>query len=366
VLLRLAYLTVTNAFAALRLLPMSDRDKDVEILALRHQVMVLERQLGADVRVRFAREDRFFLAALLTSLPRAVLRRLRLVVRPDTILRWHREIVKQQHARTCRPKQRGRPPTVRSIRILILRLVTENPSWGYRRVHGELTTLGLKVAPSTVWEILQREGIDSAPERASSTWADFLRSQADALLACDFFETVTLSGQRQYILAVIEHASRRVRVLGTTANPTAVWVTQAMKNLVMDLEDAGCRARFLIRDRDGKFPALMDEILAEVGIQTVLTGIRIPRMNSIMERWVQTCRRELLDRCLLWNEHHLRHALGEYETFYNEHRAHQALDQAAPLRTAPNPINEPACIIDLNVHRHDRLGGILHEYTHAA
>ncbi|MFE0151071.1 hypothetical protein ACFWY5_28280 [Nonomuraea sp. NPDC059007] len=135
-------------------------------------------------------------------------------------------------------------------------------------MHGELTTLGLKVAPSTLWEILQQEGIDPALSRASTTWADFLRSQADTLLACDFIETVTLTGQRQYILAVIEHATRRIRVLGTTAHPTAAWVTQAMRNLVMDLEDAGRRARFLIRDRDGKFPALVDEILAETGIQT--------------------------------------------------------------------------------------------------
>src|SRR5688500_6701754 len=102
----------------------------------------------------------------------------------------------------------------------------------------------------------------------------------------------------------------------------------------MDLEDAGCRARYLIRDRDGKFPALMDEILADAGIQTVLTGIRMPRMNSIIERWVQSCRHELLDRCLIWNERHLRHALREYEHFYNQHRAHQA----APLRTVPDPI----------------------------
>ncbi|MEV0615400.1 integrase core domain-containing protein [Nonomuraea sp. NPDC050404] len=287
-------------------------------------------------------------------------------MRPDTVLRWHRELVKHQHARTCRPKRRGRPPTVRSIRIVILRLVRENPSWGYRRVHGELTTLGLKVSASTVWEILQQEGFDSAPERASTTWADFLRSQADALLACDFIETVTLNGQRQYILAVIEHATRRVRVLGTTAHPTAAWVTQTIRNLVMDLDDASCRARFLIRDRDGKFPALMNEILTEAKIRTVLTGIRMPRMNSIMERWVQTCRRELLDRCLLWNERHLRHALGEYERFYNEHRAHQALDQAAPVRAVPIPIAEPARIIDLSIRRRDRLGGILHEYSHAA
>jgi transposase len=366
VLLRLTYLTVTNAFAALRLLPMGDRDKDVEILVLRHQITVLERQLGADTKVRFAPEDRAFLAALLTSLPRKVLRRLRLLVRPDTVLRWHRDLMRRRHARTCRPKRPGRPPTVRSIRALILRLVRENPGWGYRRVHGELTMLGIKVAPSTVWEILKQEGLDPAPERASTTWADFLRSQADALLACDFIETITLNGQRQYILAVIEHTTRRIRVLGTTAHPSADWVTQAIRNLVMDLDDAGCRARYLIRDRDGKFPALMDEILAEAGIETVISGIRMLRMNSIMERWVQSCRHELLDRCLVWNEHHLRHALREYERFYNQHRAHQALDQAAPLHTGPDPITDPERITDLKVRRRDRLGGVLHEYSHAA
>jgi transposase InsO family protein len=180
-----------------------------------------------------------------------------------------------------------------------------------------------------VWEIFKQAGLDPAPERASTTWADFLRSQADAMLACGFIETVTLSGQRQYVLAVIEQATRRVRVLGTTAHPSANWVIQAIENPVMDLDDAGCRPRFLLRDRDGKFPALMDEVLAEAGIKTVLTGIRMPRMNSIMERWVQSCRRELLDR-LIWNERHLRHALREYEHFYNQHRAHQA----APLRPA--------------------------------
>jgi putative transposase len=134
----------------------------------------------------------------------------------------------------------------------------------------------------------------------------------------------------------------------------------------MDLDDAGCRARFVIRDRDGKFPASWDEILAEAGIKTVRTGIRMPRMNSIAERWVQSCRRELLDRCLLWKERHLRHAMREYERFYNQHRAHQALDQAAPLRAVPDPITDPERIIDLVVHRRDRLGGVLHAYSHAA
>jgi putative transposase len=279
VLLRLAYLGVSNAFALLRLLPMSDRDKDAEILALRHQLAVLQRQLGAE-RVRFAPSDRALLAALLHRLPRCVLRHLHLVVRPDTVLRWHRDLIARRHAQRSRPKRAGRPRTVRSIRALVLRLVHENPHWGYRRVHGELLVLGVKVAASTVWEILKDNGIDPAPDRSATTWAAFLRSQADALLACDFFETVTLTGTRLYVFAAIEHTSRRVRILGATAHPTASWVTQAARNLVMDLQDAGTRARFLIRDRDGKYPDLFDTILSDAGLEVVLSGVRMPRVGS--------------------------------------------------------------------------------------
>ena len=182
-LLRLAYLGVTNAFAVLRLLPMSNRDKDVEILALRHQITVLERHLGKE-RVRFDTSDRALLAALLHRLPSDVLRSVRLLVRPDTVLRWHRDLVARRHAAVSRSKRPGRPRTVRSVRSLVLRLARENPSWGYRRIHGELLVLGVKVAASTVWEILKEAGIDPAPERASSTWADFLRPQTDRGLQC--------------------------------------------------------------------------------------------------------------------------------------------------------------------------------------
>ena len=364
-LLRLAYLTMTNAFAVLRLLPMGDRDKDTEILALRHQIAVLERQLGKQ-KVRFTPGDRAFLGALLHRLPPEVLRRLRLLVRPDAVLRWHRDLINRRHAARSKPKRPGRPRTVHSIRALVLRLVRENPSWGYRRIHGELLVLGVRVAASTVWEILKDAGIDPAPKRASTAWADFLRSQADALLACDFFETVTLSGTQMYVFAVIEHRSRRIRILGATAHPTASWVFQAAKNLVMDLQDAGCRARFAIRDRDGKYPQLFDTVLEDAGIEVVLSGVRMPRMNSIMERWVQTCRRELLDRTLIWNERHLLHALREFEHFYNEHRPHQGIANARPLRSLPPPITDPEQIARLHIRRHQRLGGILNEYEHAA
>jgi putative transposase len=365
VLLRLAYLGVTNALAMLRLLPMSDRIKDAEILALRHQIMVLERQLHGQ-KVRFTSADRAFLAALLHRLPRAVQRQIRLLVRPETVLRWHRDLIARRHARISRPKRVGRPPTVRSIRALVLRLARENTSWGYRRIHGELLVLGIKVAASTVWEILNEAGIDPAPQRTSDSWATFLRSQAGAILAADFFETVTLTGARMYVLAVIEHASRRIRILGATAQPPATWVTQTARNLVMDLEDTGCRARYMIRDRDGKFPDLFDTILADAGIDVVLSGIQMPRMNSIMERWIQTCRRELLDRTLIWNQRHLLHALLEFEQFYNGHRPHQGIANAHPLCQLPTQIADPDKIARFNVRRRDRLGGLLHEYEHAA
>ncbi|MFB4308625.1 hypothetical protein [Actinomadura sp. GTD37] len=223
-LLRLAYLTVANTFTVLRLLPVSDRGKNTEILVLRHQIAVLERQLSGQ-KVRFTAPDRAFLAALPHRLTPEALRRMRLLIRPDTVLRWHRDLVRRRHAARSRPKRPGRPPTVRSIRVLVLRLVRENPSWGYRQVHGELLVLGVKVAASTVWEILKDAGIDPAPERAADTWADFLRSQADALLACDFLETVTLTGARLYVLAVIEHRTRRIHILGATTHPTPAWVT---------------------------------------------------------------------------------------------------------------------------------------------
>jgi transposase InsO family protein len=248
----------------------------------------------------------------------------------------------------------------------VLGLARENSGWGYRRVHGELLVLGIKVAPSTVWEIRRNAGIDPVPDRAATTWAGFLRTQAEALLAADFIETVTLTGARMYILAVIEHASRRIRVLGVTAHPTAAWVTQAARNLVMDLQDVGSKARYLIRDRDGKYPARFDAILADAGIRIVRNGVQIPRMNAIMERWVRTRRRELLNRTLIWNQRHLLQALGEYEMFYNQHRPHQGIANARPVRPLPEPITDLDQLVRLNIRRRDHLGGLLREYEHAA
>ena len=249
---------------------------------------------------------------------------------------------------------------------MVLRLARENSSWGYRRIHGELASLGIKVAPSTVWEILELYGIGPAPGRDHTTWAGFGRDQAQALLACDFFTATTLTGATYYVFAAVEHSTRGVRILAVTTHPTATWATRLARNLVMDLQDAGTTARYLIRDRDSKFTAAFDAVFAEEGTETVICGIRIPRMNSIMERWVQTCRRELLDRTLVWNHTHLLHVLREFEVFANDHRPHRTLHGAAPQRPRPSPITDPDRIDHLDIHRHHRLAGILHEYAHAA
>ena len=184
----------------------------------------------------------------------------------------------------------------------------------------------------------------------------------------DFIQTVTLTGQRQYILAAIHHAGRRVRILGTTAHPTHAWVTQAIHNRLMDLESAGnlAQLKFLIRDRDAKYPESIDTILNDAGTITVLTGVQMPRMNAIAERWAKTLRAELLDRTLIWNQRHLLHALREYETFYNDHRPHQGIANARPLKPLPEPITDPGQLDQRRIRRHDRLGGLLHEYEHAA
>ena len=195
---------------------------------------VLQRRQPRRPKLNWA--DRALLATLLGVIPKARRHRLRLLVTPDTILRWHRDIVRRRRAARSMRGRTGRPATRRNIKALVLRLARENPEWGYRRIHGELAGLGVKVAASTVWEILKASGIDPAPlRRTGPTWSQFLRSQADAILACDFFTADLLDGTQAYVLAVIEHATRRIRILGVTLHPTGEWTTQQARNLLMDL-----------------------------------------------------------------------------------------------------------------------------------
>ncbi len=216
----------------------------------------------------------------------------------------------------------------------------------------------MKIAASTAWEILKTAGIDPAPRRTGPSWSQFLRSQADAILACDFFTADLLDGTQAYVLAVIEHATRRIRILGVTLYPTGEWTAQQARNLLMDLDEQTHRVRFMIRDRGSNFTSAFDAVLADAGIQTVLCNVRTPRMNAIAERWIGGCRRELLDRNLIWNQSHLRRILREYATHHNQHRPHRALDAAAPLK----PLPEPADLDQYRVRKQARVGGLINEY----
>jgi putative transposase len=237
---------VLRMFSWLALLARSDRVKDAEILILRHQVAVLQRQVKTP---RLSRADRAVLAALARLLPRSQLRQLRLIVSPRTLLRWHADLVRRHWAYPRRAP--GRPRTAPAIRALVLEMARDNPTWGYRRIHGELTGLGHKLAPSTVWQILRAAGIDPAPVRSGQNWRAFLAAQATTILAADFFHVDTVFLRRLYVLFFIGHGTRRVHLAGITAHPTGEWVTQQARNLLMNLEDHtdGTGFKFLIRDR---------------------------------------------------------------------------------------------------------------------
>src|SRR6266581_6743525 len=328
--LRFVFLLTTRAVSWLRLSRREETWKTAEILILRHQLAVLQRRQPRRPNLTWA--DRALLATLLSVIPKARRQGLRLLITPDTILRWHRDIVRRRWAARSACGRTGRPATRRDIRSLVRRLARENPDWGYRRIHGELAGLGVKVAASTVWEILKASGIDPAPRRTRPTWSQFLRSQAEAILACDFFTAGLLDGTQAYVLAVIEHATRRIRILGVTLHPTGEWTTQQARNLIMDLGEQAGRGKFMIRDRGSNFTTAFDAVLADAGIRTVLCTIQTPRMNAIAERWIGGCRRELLDRTLIWNQAHLRQVLRQYETHHNRHRPHRSLNAAAPLK----------------------------------
>ena len=250
-------------------------------------------------------------------MPAERLAAMRLIVTPGTILRWHRDIVRRRWARVSRRGRSGRPATHRKVRSVVLRLARENESWGYRRIHGELAGLGITVAPSTVWQILKSAGIDPAPRRDGPGWAEFLRSQAQGILALDFFTAGLLNGTKVYVLAAIEHGTRRIRILGATEHPVQPWVVQQARNLLMDLQDAGTQVKFMLRDRDTSFTTMFDAVFEAAGARVIRSAVQAPRMNSVMERWIGSCRRELLDRTLVWNQRHLMTVLQEYEDFYN-------------------------------------------------
>ena len=329
--------------------------RDVELLALRHEVRVLRRTTR---RSAWCAGDRLLLAALSRCLPRTAWHVL--PVRPETLLRWHRELVRRKWAAFGRRRGPGRPPLSAAVGELIVRLATDNPRWGYRRTRGELLKLGHDVSASAIRAILRRQQVPPAPRRGGLAWRAFLRAQARGVLACDFFTVETVRLRTLHVLFFIELQTRRVFLAGCTAQPSAAWVTQQARNLAWDLEETGLQPALLVRDRDAKFPPAFDAVFASERLRVVRTRARAPRANAVAERWVGTVRRECLDWLLILGRRHLEVVLREFVQHYNAARPHRALDLRAPFARG-QPVRATGEIV-----RHDRLGGLIHEYTRRA
>ena len=341
-LLKIVYLLTCRVLGLAVLVFRGDLAKDAELLVLRHENAVLRRHAG---RVRYEPADRAWFAALARLVPR---RRWAEVfpVTPATLLAWHRRLAAKKYD-TSKRRKPGRPPTVPGIARLVVRLAKENPLWGHRRIHGELTKLGVTVAPSTVWQILHAAGIDPAPRRSGPGWRQFLHAQAAGIVAVDFLHVDTVLLRRLHVLVFIEHGTRRMHLGGVTANPTGEWTVQQARNLALSLGERFEDIKFLIRDRGSNFTASFDAVFQAAGTRILRTAVQAPRMNAICERLVGTLRRELLDRMLILGERHLRSVLTEYQAHYNTARPHQGIAQRVPdgewppHRCRPRPRTDP-------------------------
>lgn len=320
-----------------------------ENMVLRHRLVVETR--GAP-RPRLRRRDRLFFAALSRLLPRE--RWGVFSFSPQTLLRWHRELVKRRW--TFAKTRVGRPPIAPELRDLIISMAKDSSDWGCYRIKGELQGLGIRVGVSTIRRILRQVGIGPAPRRDGPSWSEFLRAQADAILACDFFTVETVFLRTVYVLVFIEAGSRRLRFSLATSNPDGVFCTQQARNLSMtgELEDI----RFLIRDRDAKFARSFDEIFKTEGARVIKTPIRAPNANAFSERSIRTIKTEVTDRVLVLGASHLYRLLAGFAEHYNSHRPHRGIELASPDTIGIVP--EVVEIAD--IRRRRAVAGLINEY----
>lgn len=337
---------------------LSHLEKDLEILLLRQQLSILQRKLNC--RIRPSRVEKMTLAVLTTRIMRTShqstnqLRDILRIFQPETILRWHRELVCRKWTYPNKNKG-GRPSISKDLENLILRLARENPRWGYGKIQGELVKLSFKVSQPTVRNILNRYGIQPAQVRNGSIgWRHLMAHYKEQILACDFFTVETIWLQTVYVLFFIELGSRRVHFSGITTNPDQLWVTQQARHLVWELSDTEKPLRFLIHDNDGSFCQAFDAVFESEGLQVINTPVRAPNANAFAERWVRTVREECLDHLLIINAAHLRRILIEFVQYYNASRPHQGIRQQSPI---PYVIQSGG-----NMQCRNVLGGIIHDY----
>jgi hypothetical protein len=352
----LVYRLLVTVLSWLALLARSQASKDAEILALRHEVAVLQR---TNPRPKTTWTDRAVLAALTRILPK--LQRAHRIATPGT-LRWHRKLVA---AKWRQPKPPGRPPIPDELVTLILRLARENRTWGVVRIQGELRRLGHRVAASTIREILRSHRIPP-PAHRDETWRTFLRAHAATLPATDFSHVhCAFTLTRLYVAFVIELDTHRAHLLGITQHPTATRATQLARKLASQLDEKGHQFTHPIRDRDAKFTDTFDAVFTATGIEIIKTAPQAPRMNAYAERFVRTVRTKCTDRILIAGPRHLRLVLSEYIQHYNNGRSHQG--HGMHLR-APN--NDPNMIAfptpSERIHRRTLPAGLINDYHPAA
>jgi putative transposase len=283
-------------------------------------------------------------------------------VTPETLLAWHRRLVARRW--TYPGRRPGRPKVSREARELVVRLARENPRWGYQRIAGELIGLGVQVSPTTVRRILTDAGLAPAGTRYGLSWREFIRSQAQSMVACDFFTVDTVRLRRVYVLFFVELSTRRVHLAGLTEHLDGAWTAQQARNLVFSLPERERPLECLVRDNDGKFTHAFDTVFNTEGIRVIQTPVRAPKANVVAERFVGTVRRECLDWLLIANRRHLQHVLREFVDHYNRHRPHRALGLTLPGPDQPTrPLATPNATA---IRRHDRLGGLIYEYAIAA
>jgi putative transposase len=342
------------------LLGRRERSKELEILVLRHELSVIRRQVK---QPRFEPHDRLLLSALSRALPRANWRAF--FVQPETLLHWHRQLVARRW--TYPHRKPGRPSIHGEVRRLILEFARDNPSWGYLRIVGELRKLGITVSASSVRNILIKAGVPPAPQRDRQSWRSFLQAHHESILACDFFTVDTIWLRRLYVLAFLSIGSRRIEYIACTSKPNTGWMLQQARNLLMELDDRDQTMRFLIHDRDAKFPRAFDALLEGENIKIIRTPVQAPNANAYMERWVGTVRRECLDRMLIHGRRQLAYVLRIYTRHYNHKRPHRALDLQPPASSSPPLVQLLTTQQRARpVERHDLLGGLIHEYELAA
>ena len=336
----------------------SNNDKDLEILILRQQVRILQRKVKSPPRI--SSPEKIILSTIASKLTQVAsytrnrLNDMLFIFKPDTVLRWHRELVRRKWI-FQRKRKPGRPRIVSWLEVLIIRLARENPRWGYDRILGELLKLGYWVCPTSIRNILKRHRLSPVSERASTTWRSFLNHYKDQILATDFFTIETAWMQTIYVLFFIELGTRRIHFAGCTPDPNAAWVTQQARQLMWDLEDSHQPFRFMIHDHDTKYSAMFDTVFVSEQIKIIHTPFHAPKANSFAERWVRSVRQECLDHILIINQNHLRRVLMDYIDFYNHHRPHQGINQRFPISRPHRSRNGP-------VRRRNVLGGIIHDY----